>query len=54
MFEDGHVELEDTVRPDPEGRLGILIGDLEMVSQILLVAQFAGFDRLLVIDRVFR
>ena len=52
-FEDGDVELQDTVRPDPEGSVGILIGDLEMVSQILLTSEFADFDRCLVIDRVF-
>lgn len=34
ILENRDVELQDTVRPDPEGRVGILIGDLEMVSQV--------------------
>lgn len=34
-------------------RVGILVGDLEMVSQFLLAAQFAGFDRRLMIHRIF-
>ena len=42
---DCDIELEYAMRADPQGRLGILIGDLEMVAQILLPTEFAGFRR---------
>ncbi len=53
ILENGDVELKYAVRPDPQCRVGISIGDLEMVSQIPLAAELAGFDRGLVVYGVF-
>jgi hypothetical protein len=52
LLKDRHVELEYAVGADPERRIGVLIGDLEMVAKILLAAEFAGFDGLFVVDRI--
>jgi hypothetical protein len=52
LLKDGHVELNYAVGADPELRVGILTGDLEMVAKILLAAEFAGFDGLFVVDHI--
>lgn len=49
FLHDRHVELKYAVRSDPKRRIGIVIGDLEVVAKVLLAAEFTGFDRLLVI-----
>ncbi|MUZ74782.1 hypothetical protein GOZ90_19010 [Agrobacterium vitis] len=52
LLKDRHVKLEYAVGADPQRRVGVLIGDLEMVAKILLAAELARFDGLFVIDRI--
>lgn len=52
FLHDRHVELKYAVGADPKRRIGIVIGDLEVVAKVLLTAEFTGFDGLHVIDRV--
>lgn len=52
FLHDRHVELKYAVGADPKRRIGIVIGDLEVVAKVLLAAEFTGFDGLLVIDCV--
>jgi len=40
VFEHRNIELEDAVRSDRKGRFGVAVGDLKVVSEILLPAEF--------------
>ncbi|OIQ66453.1 hypothetical protein GALL_519750 [mine drainage metagenome] len=51
LLHDRHVELKDAMGADPKRLSGIVIGDLEVIAKILLAAEFAGFDWVVVIDR---
>jgi hypothetical protein len=52
FLHDGHGELQYAMGADPKCCVGIVISDLEVIAKVLLTAEFAGFDGLLVIDRV--
>jgi len=52
FLHDRYIELQYAMGADPKCCVGIVIGDLEVIAKVLLTAEFAGFDRLLVIDRV--
>lgn len=53
FLQDRYIELKYAMGTYPECSVGILIGDFEVVAQILLTTEFTGFDRRFVIDCVF-
>lgn len=52
FLDDGHIKLQYAMRTDPKRCVSIMVGNLEVVAKVLLTAELAGFDGLLVIDRV--
>lgn len=52
FLHDRHIELQYAMGTEPKCCVGIAVSDLEAIAKVLLTAEFADFDWLLVIDRV--